>query len=156
MCIVYRIYLSACLSIYLPIFLSILSYLIFNNQKNNLGSTGQVKVPKGIPSGGINITVVGTNFNYIQDPAIYVLHNNSRHTGKCKVKENVTCCGPAPGSNPQYVGNSIYNGWGKRISTVFLHAPASKNWMWDHSVWRTFVENWESVCDERVDKIAQL
>ena len=80
-----------------------------------------MKVPKGIPSGGINITVVGTNFNYIQDPAIYVLHNNSRHTGKCKVKENVTCCGPAPGSNPQYVENSIYNGWEKRISTAIFY-----------------------------------
>ena len=27
---------------------------------------GVKKVPKGIPSGGINITVVGQNFNYIQ------------------------------------------------------------------------------------------
>jgi len=64
------------------------------------GNTGQAKIPKGIPSGGINITVVGTNFNYIQDPAIYVLHNNSRHTGTCKVATNTLmyCQSPAVSS----------------------------------------------------------
>ncbi len=30
------------------------------------GNTGQAKIPKGIPAGGVNITVVGTNFEYVQ------------------------------------------------------------------------------------------
>ena len=50
----------------------------------NAGS-GSAKVPKGIPSGGINITVVGDNFNYIQDPKIYVVYQGERYLGPCQV-----------------------------------------------------------------------
>ena len=42
------------------------------------GNTGARKVPKGIPSGGINVTVVGSNFNYIQDPAMYIVYQEKR------------------------------------------------------------------------------
>ena len=52
------------------------------------GNTGQTKIPKGIPSGGINITVVGTHFDYIQDPEIYVLHDGSSYTAPCYVSSN--------------------------------------------------------------------
>ena len=52
------------------------------------GNTGQSKIPKGIPSGGVNITVVGTHFDYIQQPEIYVLHDNSRYTAGCRVATN--------------------------------------------------------------------
>ena len=38
------------------------------------GNSGVRKIPTGIPSGGINITVVGGNFNYIQDPKMYVVY----------------------------------------------------------------------------------
>ena len=43
------------------------------------GNTGARKVPKGIPSGGINVTVVGSNFNYIQDPAMYIVYQEKRY-----------------------------------------------------------------------------
>lgn len=52
------------------------------------GNTGVRKVPKGIPSGGINITVVGLNFNYIQDPLMYVVYQDQRYTGPCGVVDN--------------------------------------------------------------------
>ena len=52
------------------------------------GNNGVRKVPKGIPSGGINITVVGANFNYIQDPEIYIIFQNKRYTGPCTVVDN--------------------------------------------------------------------
>ena len=50
-----------------------------------LGNTGQAKIPKGIPSGGVNITVVGTNFEYIQEPNMYIQHEGVRYNGQCKV-----------------------------------------------------------------------
>ena len=52
------------------------------------GNNGVRKVPKGIPSGGINITVVGANFNYIQDPEIYIIFQEKRYTGPCTVVDN--------------------------------------------------------------------
>jgi plexin A len=52
------------------------------------GNVGVRKVPKGIPSGGINITVVGVNFNYIQDPKMYVIYQNKRYTGPCSTVDN--------------------------------------------------------------------
>lgn len=52
------------------------------------GNTGQAKIPKGIPSGGINITVRGTNFEYIQEPKMYVLHDGTRYVGPCRVASN--------------------------------------------------------------------
>ena len=52
------------------------------------GNVGVRKVPKGIPSGGINITVVGSNFNYILDPKMYVYYQGSRYNGPCTVEDN--------------------------------------------------------------------
>ena len=52
------------------------------------GGNGQRKVPKGIPSGGINITVVGVNFIHIQDPQMYVIYQNKRYTGPCNTVDN--------------------------------------------------------------------
>lgn len=52
------------------------------------GSSGGQKIPKGIPSGGINITVVGANFNIIQDPKMYVVYQELRHEGPCTVVDN--------------------------------------------------------------------
>ena len=61
------------------------------------GNTGQSKIPKGIPSGGINITVVGTHFDYIQDPEIYVLHDGGQFKAPCSVSSNrqMYCKSPA-------------------------------------------------------------
>lgn len=38
------------------------------------GVTGQLKVPKGIPAGGIKISVIGKNLAYIQNPQMYVYY----------------------------------------------------------------------------------
>ena len=47
------------------------------------------KVPKGIVSGGINITVVGLNFNYIQDPKMYIEFQGERFHGPCEVSKGL-------------------------------------------------------------------
>lgn len=36
--------------------------------------TGQIKFPKGIPAGGIKISVTGKNLAYIQKPQMYVFY----------------------------------------------------------------------------------
>lgn len=38
------------------------------------GVASQIKVPKGIPAGGIRITVSGKNLAYIQNPQMYVYY----------------------------------------------------------------------------------
>lgn len=38
------------------------------------GVASQIKVPKGIPAGGIKILVTGRNLAYIQKPQIYVYY----------------------------------------------------------------------------------
>lgn len=45
------------------------------------GSTlGQVKIPKGIPAGGIRVTVTGKNLAYIQNPQMYADYENKTYT----------------------------------------------------------------------------
>jgi len=44
------------------------------------GSAGQDKVPKGIPAGGIKISVSGKNLAYIQSPEMYVIYDNKKFT----------------------------------------------------------------------------
>jgi plexin A len=38
--------------------------------------TFQIKVPKGIPAGGIRISVSGKNLAYIQNPQMYVYYKD--------------------------------------------------------------------------------
>lgn len=40
------------------------------------GAPSQIKVPKGIPGGGIKISVTGRNLAYIQKPQMYVFYEN--------------------------------------------------------------------------------
>ena len=54
------------------------------------GNTGQSKIPKGIPSGGINITVRGMHFEFIQNPEMYVIHERKRYKSHCRVATKVT------------------------------------------------------------------
>ncbi|QQP52047.1 Plexin A [Caligus rogercresseyi] len=50
---------------------------------------GAKKVPKGIVSGGINVTVEGSNFNYIQEPLFYVIYQGQRfQSNPCNVVDN--------------------------------------------------------------------
>lgn len=61
-------------------------------------SIAGVKIPKGIPSGGVKITVYGRNFNAIQEPMMYVIYGEKRFTSTCvKSIENaneMTCISP--------------------------------------------------------------
>lgn len=40
------------------------------------GVASQIKVPKGIPAGGIKISVTGKNLGYVQNPQMYVYYEN--------------------------------------------------------------------------------
>lgn len=52
------------------------------------GPTGQWKSPKGIPAGGIKITVVGNQFEAIQQPNMYVYYEGKTYLSECKVVSN--------------------------------------------------------------------
>ncbi|XP_050540179.1 plexin-A4 [Daktulosphaira vitifoliae] len=52
------------------------------------GTPGQVKVPKGIVSGGIKVSVAGKNFAFVQTPRIYVYYMNTKYFGDCLVLSN--------------------------------------------------------------------
>ncbi|SPP88949.1 plexin-A2 isoform X1 [Drosophila guanche] len=60
------------------------------------GPTGQIKVPKGIPAGGIRISVIGTQFTSIQSPSIYVVYNMDMYASQCRVQSDVEmeCASP--------------------------------------------------------------
>jgi len=47
------------------------------------GLVGSVKIPKGIPAGGIKITVTGKNLAYIQNPEMYVYFDGKTHSSVC-------------------------------------------------------------------------
>lgn len=53
------------------------------------GPSGQIKVPKGIPAGGIRILVIGTQFTSIQSPNIYVVYNNEMYASPCRVQSDI-------------------------------------------------------------------
>lgn len=56
------------------------------------GGSGQ-KVPKGIPSGGVKITVMGRNFKSIQQPSMYVYYDNLQFTSQCQIiNDNEMVC----------------------------------------------------------------
>lgn len=52
------------------------------------GGSGQ-KVPKGIPSGGVKITVIGRGFKSIQTPSMYVYNDNRQFTSDCQILSDV-------------------------------------------------------------------
>lgn len=52
------------------------------------GGSGQ-KVPKGIPSGGVKITVIGHNFKSIQTPSMYVYNDNRQFTSDCQILSDI-------------------------------------------------------------------
>lgn len=60
------------------------------------GPTGQIKSPKGIPAGGIKIVVVGNQFEYIQNPKMYVYYQEKMFLSQCVVATNteMTCDSP--------------------------------------------------------------
>ncbi|XP_055945383.1 plexin A3-like isoform X2 [Argiope bruennichi] len=50
------------------------------------GSTGQRGIPKGIPSGGITISVKGTNLNAVQYPYMYTIVEGEEYNSSCIVE----------------------------------------------------------------------
>ncbi|CAG7720399.1 unnamed protein product [Allacma fusca] len=54
---------------------------------------------RGIPAGGINITVEGRNFDVVQEPFIYVMYNGTSYSGPCNISSNETmfCLTPKVG-----------------------------------------------------------
>lgn len=52
------------------------------------GPSGQLKVPKGIPAGGIRITVTGNQFEYIRSPRMYVYYEGKMFLSECEVLSN--------------------------------------------------------------------
>lgn len=49
------------------------------------GTNAQLKIPKGIPAGGIKITVVGSGFDSIQSPSIYVYYQDKMFLSQCEI-----------------------------------------------------------------------
>lgn len=60
------------------------------------GPSGQIKVPKGIPAGGIRIVVSGTQFTSIQVPSIYVFFNGQMYVSQCRVHSDTDMECPSP------------------------------------------------------------
>ncbi|XP_044257238.1 plexin A3 [Tribolium madens] len=60
------------------------------------GVASQIKVPKGIPAGGIKISVTGKNLAYIQKPQMYVYYEQKMFVSECTVQSNtsMTCSSP--------------------------------------------------------------
>ncbi|CAH1158754.1 unnamed protein product [Phyllotreta striolata] len=60
------------------------------------GVANQIKVPKGIPAGGIQISVTGRNLAFIQKPQMYVFYEQKMHISECTVLSNtsMTCLSP--------------------------------------------------------------
>ncbi|XP_030756374.1 plexin-A4 [Sitophilus oryzae] len=52
--------------------------------------TGQIKFPKGIPAGGIKISVTGKNLAYIQKPQMYVFYEQKMFVSECTVLSNTS------------------------------------------------------------------
>lgn len=60
------------------------------------GVAGQVKIPKGIPAGGIKISVTGKNLGYVQNPQMYVYYDDKMFVSQCAIftHTNMICNSP--------------------------------------------------------------
>uniref|UniRef100_A0A0P4VV80 IPT/TIG domain-containing protein n=1 Tax=Scylla olivacea TaxID=85551 RepID=A0A0P4VV80_SCYOL len=70
---------------------------IHSVKSGRAGQAGMRNGPRGIPSGGIVITVDGTNFNVIKDPKMYVVYKEKEFSSPCEVKNStrMECRSPA-------------------------------------------------------------
>ncbi|XP_046483187.1 plexin-A2-like [Neodiprion pinetum] len=61
------------------------------------GVAGLVKIPKGIPAGGVKISVIGTNLGYVQNPEMYVYYHDKMFVSQCIAfnHTNMICNSPA-------------------------------------------------------------
>jgi plexin A len=60
------------------------------------GVASQIKVPKGIPAGGIRISVTGKNLAYIQKPQMYVYYEKKMFISECTVQSNTSMICSSP------------------------------------------------------------
>jgi plexin A len=60
------------------------------------GVASQIKVPKGIPAGGIRISVTGKNLAYIQKPQMYVYYEKKMFISECTVQSNTSMMCSSP------------------------------------------------------------
>lgn len=60
------------------------------------GVASQIKVPKGIPAGGIKISVTGKNLGYVQNPQMYVYYENKMFISPCTVLSNTSMICDSP------------------------------------------------------------
>lgn len=69
------------------------------------GPIGQIKSPKGIPSGGIKIDVIGNQFKYIQRPMMYVYYEQKMFLSVCNVTSNteMVCDSPVIDADNAYL-----------------------------------------------------
>lgn len=61
------------------------------------GVAGQLKIPRGIPSGGIKISVTGKNLGYIEKPEMYVYYEGKQFISQsCRIisHSNMICLSP--------------------------------------------------------------
>ncbi|XP_043256480.1 plexin-A4 [Colletes gigas] len=60
------------------------------------GVASQMKIPKGIPAGGIKMLVTGKNLDCIQRPQMYVYYDKKMFVSQCKVhsQETMVCKSP--------------------------------------------------------------
>uniref|UniRef100_A0A1B6CQ54 Sema domain-containing protein n=1 Tax=Clastoptera arizonana TaxID=38151 RepID=A0A1B6CQ54_9HEMI len=67
-----------------------------NIESAESGVAGQIKTAKGVPAGGIQISVSGKNLLYIQKPQMYVYFNNKIFYSTCDVLSNSNMACPSP------------------------------------------------------------
>ncbi|XP_033218924.1 plexin-A4 [Belonocnema kinseyi] len=60
------------------------------------GVGGQMKIPKGIPAGGIKITVSGKNLAVIRSPQMYVYYDDKMFVSRCTVITNTSMVCESP------------------------------------------------------------
>ncbi|XP_066903023.1 plexin-A2 isoform X1 [Halyomorpha halys] len=53
-------------------------------------TTGQIKVAKGIPAGGIRISVTGKNLNSVLNPRMYVFYEDKMYLSNCTAHSNTS------------------------------------------------------------------
>lgn len=61
------------------------------------GLEGSVQIPKGIPAGGIKVSVTGANFEPVQNPQMYVYHDDKMFVSQCEALNdtNMICDTPS-------------------------------------------------------------
>lgn len=92
---------------------------IFSVKSGRAGQAGLRNGPRGIPKGGIVITVDGTNFDVIREPKMYVVYREKEYTSHCEVKNStrMECKSPEISNLP---GDQIDDENGMQLDYGFI------------------------------------